>query len=794
MAKLRITSTRGHLLLLAGAIIGPMLAFCALVLVQFAAAQRERIAQDARETTRELAAAIDRDVLALESTLAAVARAPVLVQGSVEAIHDYLVAVARPLGANITLRDKDSRQLVNTSIAPGEALPGRTGLRSEDEEAARTLRPVASGVFTAITSGMPVFAVVAPVQRSGEVVALLSLSLPVRHVDEVIAAIRVPENAAVAVVDRTNTVIARSERSLAVPGTLARGLVVGAEGPEGRREGLNPRGEPIVMFYSRAPRSGWTVALAVPATALSAPLLWSLAALGGAGLVLAGLALALALAIGRRFTWPIHRLAEAASRLGSGESVAPVATPVAEIRQVGDALAAAAIVLREQARRRDEAEAALRDLNATLESQVASRTAELTRANAQLTVEMGRREQSESQVRQLQKIEAVGQLTGGIAHDFNNMLAVIIGSLRLLRRRLERGEGGLERFVDGAMDGAERAAALTHRLLAFSRQQPLVPAALDANRLTTAMSALLRRTIPESIRIETVLAGGLWRVHADAVQLENAILNLALNARDAMPEGGRLTIETANAHLDEAYAATRAEVTAGQYVMIAITDSGAGMTPEILQRAFDPFFTTKPPGQGTGLGLSQVYGFIKQSGGHIAIYSEPAQGTTVKLYLPRVYGDAAEHEKVAGPVAARAATASAILVVEDDDSVRDITVEMLRDLGYRVVAAANGAAALRTLDAERDIALLLTDVVMPDMNGRKLAEAALVRRPELKVLYTTGYTRNAIVHNGVLDPGVHLLAKPFTVEALAAKLGELLAPGPAPAPAVPVAREDEAVR
>jgi len=355
------------------------------------------------------------------------------------------------------------------------------------------------------------------------------------------------------------------------------------------------------------------------------------------------------------------------------------------------------------------------------------------------------------------------------------MLAIVIGSLNLMRRRLERAQvGELPRLVDGALEGAERAATLTNRLLAFSRQQALKPEPIDPNKFVAGMSDLLRRSLGEAIKLETVLAGGLWRSHADANQLENALLNLCINARDAMPDGGRLTIETLNAYLDEPYAATHVEVPAGQYVLIAVTDTGAGMPPEVIAKAFDPFFSTKPMGQGTGLGLSQVYGFVKQSGGHVKIYSELGQGTTVKIYLPRFTG-AVESEPVPSATPHMHGNAGEIiLVVEDEESVRRLTVETLRDLGYTVHHADSAAAALRVLDENPATSLLFTDIVMPDINGRKLADEALRRYPALKVLYTTGYTRNAIVHNGVLDHGVHLISKPFTIDQVAAKLREVL--------------------
>jgi signal transduction histidine kinase/ActR/RegA family two-component response regulator len=399
---------------------------------------------------------------------------------------------------------------------------------------------------------------------------------------------------------------------------------------------------------------------------------------------------------------------------------------------------------------------------------------ELHRKNIALTSEIQTREKAESQIRQMQKMEAVGQLTGGIAHDFNNMLAVIISAMNLAQRKLARGEHDILKFVEAATDAATRAANLTARLLAFSRQQPLAPQVVDANRLLTDMSDLLRRALGETIRIETVLAGGLWKTHADPSQVENAILNLAVNARDAMGDGGKLTIETANSHLDDNYASTHVEVTAGQYVMIAVTDTGSGMSPEVMAKAFEPFFTTKGVNKGTGLGLSQVFGFVKQSGGHVKIYSEPGEGTTVRIYLPRFFGaEGAASPDGPAETAARPATET-ILVVEDDERVRASTTDAIRELGYTVMHAGSGEEALRKLSENPAIALIFTDIVMPTMNGRKLAEEATARMPGLKVIFTTGFTKNAVVHNGVLDHDVHFLAKPFTIDQLAAKLRDVL--------------------
>ncbi len=410
---------------------------------------------------------------------------------------------------------------------------------------------------------------------------------------------------------------------------------------------------------------------------------------------------------------------------------------------------------------RHRAEKALRELNETLERRVAQEVTE--------------RLKTEEALRQAQKMEAVGQLTGGIAHDFNNMLAVVMGSLELLSRKFAGDDPNAKRYIDSAKDGAKRAAQLTQRLLAFSRQQPLQPESIDANKLVTGMSDLVRHSLGASIKLETVLSAGLWRTNADPNQLENVILNLAVNSRDAMPDGGRLTIETANCHLDERYVADHVGLPVGQYVMIAVSDSGAGMTPEVAGKAFDPFFTTKEVGRGTGLGLSQVYGFVKQTGGHVKIYSEVGQGTAVKIYLPRLIGNTQE-EAAAEETRATSFgdTQEVVLVVEDEPGVRQFSVDALKELGYGVLEADGAAAALKLLDANPNIALLFTDVVMPEVNGRKLADEAVRRRPDLKVLFTTGYTRNAVVHNGVLDAGVHLIGKPFTIDELAARVREVL--------------------
>jgi two-component system NtrC family sensor kinase len=401
-------------------------------------------------------------------------------------------------------------------------------------------------------------------------------------------------------------------------------------------------------------------------------------------------------------------------------------------------------------------------------------------AHTQLQREVARRERTELALQQALKMEAVGRLTGGVAHDFNNLLTAILGNVDLALRRVPEGDDRLRRSLNSARQASERAASLVQRLLAFSRQHPLEEKAVDVNRLLQGMSELLRRTIGETITVETVLAGGLWKAAIDPNQLENAVLNLAVNARDAMPDGGRLTIETANTYLDESYVAANAtDVPPGQYVLIAVSDTGSGMSKDVIERAFEPFFTTKPTGAGTGLGLSMVYGFVKQSRGHIKIYSEPSEGTSIKIYLPRLTDENAVEPWLPNEPA-RSAEASIhrpeqILLVEDDEEVNRFSTEVLRDEGYEVISTHEAASGLRLLDANPDVRLLFTDVVLPGgMNGRQLADEALRRRPDLKVLFTTGYTRNAIIHHGRLDADVDLLTKPFTSDALAKKVRQIL--------------------
>lgn len=457
----------------------------------------------------------------------------------------------------------------------------------------------------------------------------------------------------------------------------------------------------------------------------------------------------------------------AAKVQSSGDATRRATALASSLEQARAELAKNALALRDALSDAAGLNDELRLLNESLELRVQNEIAERMKAEAAL--------------RQSQKMEAIGQLTGGVAHDFNNLLTVVMGGLEAIQKHVAFIDPSapaqrIERAATLAMQGAQKAATLTKRLLAFARRQPLDPKPIDAGQLVTGLADMLQRTLGEAVRLETVNGAGLWLTQADPSELENALTNLAINSRDAMPDGGRLTIETSNAYLDEAYVETITEpVTAGQYVLIAVSDTGFGIPEDVLTQVFEPFFTTKEVGKGTGLGLSQVYGFVRQSSGHIKIYSELGEGTTVKIYLPRLnsaqtpdpLSGSPEPESVHGG-------SETILVVEDHDELRAFSGAVLSDLGYRVLSASSGSEAINLVRSER-IDLLFTDVVLPEgMNGRHVAEAALTVQPGLKVLFTTGYTANAIVHNGRLDAGVQLISKPFSASALGVRVRKLL--------------------
>ncbi|WP_237180087.1 hybrid sensor histidine kinase/response regulator [Rhodoplanes sp. Z2-YC6860] len=755
-------SFRTILFLIAIAGVLPAVVFSGLLLKRFADNERARAERGLVDSTRAIARGIDSQFATAEAAVLALSGSAFLQTGNLADFEKRARRTAADTGRDFVLVGSGGRQLMNTLVPEGTPLG--TNFPNLLAKVFSERRTVITEVFQGKSSNRLLAAIGVPVIVDGAVRYALSATLYAKDFAPVMQEPGVPDDWIISIVDRNGVHMARSHGNEQYAGKplVPRLIEHMKSGGTGVLRNTSLEGIPLITTVQYAPKSQWAVAVGLPVSMLATPLWETLTQLLIIAIVLAALSFFLAFLVARSLDLSIGELSSAASALGRGAVIEPLQSNVKEFNVIGDILARTSMTLR--------------SLTSSLETQVAERTFELSQSNTKLTAEVKRRMETEAQLVQMQKIEAIGQLTGGIAHDFNNMLSVVLGALRLLQRRLQRGDTDVDKFVNAAIDGAERAANLTSRLLAFSRQQPLAPEVMDGNKLIAGMGEILRRTIPESIHIETVLAGGLWRCFADNSGLENAIINLAVNARDAMPGGGKLTIETANAALDDAYAATRPDVSAGQYVMVAVADTGSGMTADVIARAIDPFFTTKPAGQGTGLGLSQVHGFIKQSGGHIAIYSEPGQGTTVKLYLPRHFGDAdlAQRRTVRGGDAAVVGNNETLLVVEDDAEVRKVVIEMLAELGYTTIEAENGIQALGQIDARPDIALMITDVVMPGMNGRVLAGEVKARRPGLPVLFTTGYTRNAIVHHGVLDPDVHVIIKPYAVETLATKVRELL--------------------
>lgn len=761
----RLFSVRFFLLSIVLVAALPPFGFSIFLLLRYADTQRTQAESELIDSAEGVARAIEAEFATALATLNVLKQATALDRDDMEAFRRRLAATTFDTGRIFALIDMSGRRVISTAPSPREPLSSEeTGTLIA---AIRQQSPYLSDV-TRDSGSNEVFAYIGvPVMRDGAIRWALVTFLYGERFRDVILWPGVPDNWIVSIVDSHGTHLRRSHLNEKFAGhSLVPDLVKHmADKKTGVLRTTSLEGITLISTVAYAPFSGFAAAVGLPLEQLEAPVRESLWGVSLAGVLTGTAALVLAFFVARILDRGFLTLHRSARNLDRGEAV--VDDTHSMIREVNEVVTAMSQVSHNLVERTK----ALAELTNSLETQVADRTTELV-------AEMKRREESEVQLAQLQRIEAIGKLTGGIAHDFNNMLAVIISSLELMRRRLSRGDTDVNRLIDSAMKGADNAANLTQRLLAFSRQQALDPQVVDCNKLVAGMSEILYHTIPETIEIETVLAGGLWRTHIDRRGLENAILNLAVNARDAMPEGGKLTIETANAHLDEGYADDHADVSAGQYVMLAVTDTGVGMSEEVRERVFEPFFTTKGTGQGTGLGLSQVHGFIKQSGGHIMIYSEIGQGTTVKLYLPRLVKDVQEREDAPahGDPIPRSKKRQLVLVAEDEEAVRRGTVSMLEELGYAVLEAESGVEALEKIDSHPEIALLITDVVMPGMNGRQLADEAAKRRPDLRVLFSTGYTRNAIVHHGTLDPGVHLINKPFTLGTLARKIMTLLGP------------------
>lgn len=737
-------------------IVLPGVIFAMLLLSRFADSERSRFEQEAREVARTATSVLDLQIQGWQTTLQTLATSANLLSGNLEAFYNQAAAVKQFIHADIGLRTIDGRPIFNTRAPFGETLPQT---RIETEGAAiESRKPFVSDVFIGGIANRPLIATVMPVYVGDQPRYLLHISAETEVVREVLLE-AVPGGWLIGVADRSGHYVTRSQDHAAftgkpgVPEFLAK-----ASGESGTFASKSIDGDDVLVGYAKSDLSGWLVAASVKQSALERPLqtaLTSLAAFGVATLIISSL---IALWLWRMIDRPLAALTRTSARIGQLDGPMPVRTKLREFIALGEALSSASDQIKAHA--------------AALEARVDARTRELEAANSSLTGEIEQRARVEALLTQAQKMEAIGNLTGGVAHDFNNLLQVIGGNLQLLGREIS-GNASAERRVENAMAGVARGSHLAAQLLAFGRRQPLQPKVVNIGRLIRGMDDLLRRSLGEAVEIETIIAGGLWNTLVDPANVENAILNLAINARDAMMGEGRLTIEAGNAFLDDAYANTHADVAAGQYVQISVSDTGAGMSREVMEKVFDPFFTTKSEGKGTGLGLSMVYGFVKQSGGHVKIYSELGQGTSLKLYLPRsTEAEDFAVESDTGPVIGGDET---ILVVEDDEAVRETVIGLLGELGYRVLRAADAQRALTVIESGVAIDLLFTDVVMPGtLRSPELARKAKERLPHLSVLFTSGYTDNAIVHGGRLDQGVNLLSKPYSREQLARKIRHVL--------------------
>jgi signal transduction histidine kinase len=663
------------------------------------------------------------------AALEVLARSRALRDGDLEAFRSQALALVEQQfpAAHLLLLDETGRQYMHTAVGPGETLPARLEMTST-RKVFETGRPQVSNLFFGRVRNTPVVAIDVPVKREdGRVFRVLSMNPRLHLFAEAIARERIPRDWIVSILDGNAVNVARTVNHERYLGQAASDKLTAAmkARPEGTYEGISREGIPVFTAFSRIEPFGWSVAMGIPRAELQAPALQAAAWTLLGGVVLLGASLGIAFMVARQITQPISALRLFAATTTGAEPNRRSSTGLRETDEVAE------VLQRSEASRH--------------------------RANAAL--------------QQASKMEAIGNLTGGLAHDFNNLLGVVIGNLDLARPLLDKNSEAAE-LVEESLTAAISGAELTKRLLAFARRQPLQPQSLDVNRVVDGVMKLLNRTLGEAVETELNLAPGAWPVIADRSQLEAALLNLAANARDAMPAGGRLTVTTANRPLDADYAARHPEVSPGDYLMLEVSDTGTGMPPEVMARIFEPFYTTKARGTGTGLGLAMVFGFVRQSGGHVTVDSQPGAGTTFRLYLPRA---ATEDAPAPSPGAAPLprAAGETVLVVEDNVALRRVASRQLRELGYSVLQAESGSEALAILE-QRRVDLVFSDVVIPGgVNGIELARIVQRRWPDTRIALTSGFSE-ATVHGDPEAIGVRLLTKPYRRAELAQMLREVM--------------------
>ena len=733
----------------------PLVALASFAILRAVDDQRAQMQRDVRDRVEKLIADVDRQISAIQAELQVLAISPNLQAGDFLAFDRQVRDALKIQGTAIVLLDTKSQQLVNTNRPFGEPLPSATNREMHDRVVA-TGKPQISDLIIGAVLRRPVLTVGVPVFRDGEVVYVLVMVLGPELLSALLQEQNLSPDWTAAIFDRKGLTVARTrdlDRFIGQPAApiLLKKMTGAAESwfPNVTKDGLA-----VYSTFRRSPISGWTVAIGLPREFVDGPLRraqWI--AFGGGGAVLA-LSLALAGWMSRAIRRPIEALTTATKALGAGELLGPLIGGVRELDEVGNALRSTAAAV---ARTKEQ-----------LEIMVAERTQELASANDQLRAEIGAREQAQAELLQAQKMEAMGQLTGGVAHDFNNLLTALSGSLALLEPRISD-ERSL-RLLRTAQRGASRGAKLTESLLAFARKQRLDPVPADLNAIVVDMSEMLRRSIGPSVEIRHALAADLWPTLIDISQIETALLNVALNARDAMPGGGVLLIETAN--IPARAAELPAELANQDCILVSLRDTGTGMSPEVIERAFEPFFTTKEIGKGTGLGLSMVFGMVRQSGGAVRIRSWLRQGTTVQIYLARTMEPRALGSHSA--IDAEMAEMAHILVVDDDPDVRWTTAEDLREIGYVVAEADGGRAALAILERDDPCDLMLVDLVMTELTGVDTVRLVRRARPDLKVLFCSGYADMSRFEKDIGDEV--LLKKPFNGDTLAKAVRAALQP------------------
>jgi signal transduction histidine kinase/ActR/RegA family two-component response regulator len=724
----------------------PLVAVGSFAILRSVDDERAQIQSDVKQMVECFRADVDREISAIWAELQVLATSPSLQSGDFREFDQQMRAALKIRGTAIVLHDTHGQQLLSTNRPFGEPLPRVTNSEMHDRVVA-TGKPQISDLVMGAVLKRPILTVGVPVFRDGEVVYVLAMGLGPEVLSALMQDQELPSDWTAAILDRNGIIVGRNrdlDRFLGRPvAPMLRQKL--AEAIESWIPNVTSDGIPVYSTFRRSTMTGWTVAIGLPREFVDAPLRraqWI--SFGGGGTVLA-LSLSLAWWVGWGIRRPVNALTTAASALGSGKPLGPLIGGVRELNQVGEALRNAATAL-EHSREQ-------------LESTVADRTQELGTANERLRAEIVAREQAQAALLQAQKMEAMGQLTGGIAHDFNNLLTTVSGSLALLELHIS-GERGV-RLLRAAQRGATRGAKLTESLLAFARKQRLDAVPADLNSVVVEISEMLRRTIGASIEVKNILASDLWPVLIDVSQIETALLNVALNARDAMPGGGVLVIETANicARDNE----LPVEVIGQDCVLVSVCDNGTGMSPEVVERAFEPFFTTKEIGKGTGLGLSMVFGVVRQSGGAVRIRSRLREGTTVQIYLPRTIEAKARRPRP--DVKPEASVKAHILVVDDDPDVRWIIAEDLREIGYFVTEADSGRAALAILERGDPFDLIIADLVMNGLTGVDTVRLARRTRSDLKVLFCSGYVDISKFAEDIA--GDTLLKKPFRLDTLA---------------------------